>query len=533
MDFDNTLDPKQRGAAQATARATALTVVGHPDPRRVGDRVLLTSGQSLELGRAAPALKAPGSASPGAPLNDPYISRKPVVFTQGPAGLTIDASRTSTAVHVDGELVDTSVSRNSAALGHGVTVRLADRVVLLAHRVTANASGPQAPDAAIARSILGASDGVRALRTSIRQVADLHIPVLVRGPTGAGKELVAQAIRALSPRASGPFVAVNLAAVGPTLAASELFGHVRGAFTGAVREHQGAFERADGGTLFLDEVGDAPADVQVMLLRVLETREVQRVGDVRTRAVDVRVIAATDADLDAGVRDGSVRAALLHRLAGVQLRVPSLADRRDDIGRLFYHFLGEEMATLGEAAKLQLEDLRGEPWLPAELVERLVRYSWPGNVRELRNAARRVAIAGRHQPTLALGPWVDDLLSMPAPAAPAAPMISAPAAPPAPAKPKKRASYRDPAEVTDAELVAALEKHGYRPARAATELGVSRTSIYALIEASPSVVKAPDLSPDDIKAAAARCGDDPDAMARTLKVSRHAMLARMTALGLR
>src|SRR5262249_8032126 len=180
------------------------------------------------------------------------------------------------------------------------------------------------------------------------------------------------------------FAAINRAALPSSTAASELFGHSRGAFTGATHDHDGMFVRAHGGTLFLDEVGETPYDIQPALLRVLETGEVTPLGSSKSQMVDVRLGAATDADLELQISESGLREALFHRLAGYQLLVPPLRERRDDIGRLLLQFLRDELDSTGDLKRLL--DQTDAPWLPASLVARLVRYSWPGNVRQLRNA---------------------------------------------------------------------------------------------------------------------------------------------------
>ena len=173
----------------------------------------------------------------------------------------------------------------------------------------------------------------------------------------------------------------------PTLAASELFGHVEGAFSGARGRNVGYFGRADGGTLFLDEIGETPVDVQPTPLRALESGEVQQIGARGVRRVDVRLIAATDADLEGMARAGSFRAPLIYRLATHEIRIPPLRERHDDIGRLLRHFLADELTKAGRVDELRRPPTQ-DPWLPGPVVERLACYDWPGNVRQLRNVSR-------------------------------------------------------------------------------------------------------------------------------------------------
>jgi two-component system, NtrC family, nitrogen regulation response regulator GlnG len=195
--------------------------------------------------------------------------------------------------------------------------------------------------------------------------------VLIHGETGVGKELVAEALVQASPRAEGPLVVVDCSALAPSLIESELFGHEKGAFTGAVNQRVGAFERANGGTIFLDEVGELPLELQPRLLRALERREVQRLGGKGPVSVDVRVLAATHRPLEEEVNAGRFRADLFYRLSVLRVDVPPLRDRRDDIPSLVSHFLGPQTT------------------MDARTLERLVSHAWPGNVRELRNAVER------------------------------------------------------------------------------------------------------------------------------------------------
>ncbi len=232
---------------------------------------------------------------------------------------------------------------------------------------------------------VGSSPAMAALLTEVDTVAASDLVVLVLGETGVGKELVARRLHAYSPRAAGPLVHVNCAALPDALVESELFGHVRGAFSGAVADRRGKFELADGGTLFLDEVGELPLAAQAKMLRALQNGEIQRVGSDRHITVDVRVIAATNRDLAAEVREGRFRADVYHRLSVYPLRVPPLRDRGTDILRLAGLFLERNRARLG------LRNLR----LSAAAERRMLAYPWPGNVRELEHAIGRGAIRAR------------------------------------------------------------------------------------------------------------------------------------------
>jgi len=233
--------------------------------------------------------------------------------------------------------------------------------------------------------VVARSPEMREVLGLVARVAPSRASVLVLGESGTGKEVVARAIHAASPRRDGPFVAVNIAAIPETLVESELFGHEKGAFTGAVAARAGRFERADGGTLFIDEIGDMPPRSQVKLLRVLQEGRFERVGGAATLHPDVRVVAATHRDLDAAIADGSFREDLFYRLNVVRLTLPPLRERRADIPPLAELFLARCAALNGKAV---------EGFEPAAL-DRLVRHSWPGNVRELENAVESAVVLCR------------------------------------------------------------------------------------------------------------------------------------------
>jgi DNA-binding NtrC family response regulator len=226
------------------------------------------------------------------------------------------------------------------------------------------------------------SDSMKAIFDTVRQVADAKATVLISGESGVGKEVVAKSLHELSCRARGPFVAVSCAALPETLLESELFGYEKGAFTGAAASKPGRFELAHGGTLFLDEIGEVPLTIQVKLLRVLQEREVERLGSGKPTRVDVRLIAATNRDLRQAVEDGTFRLDLLYRLQVVEIEIPPLRERKADIEPLARHFL----------AKYCRENERPPLELSNDAVKLLLRYAWPGNVRELENFMERAVV---------------------------------------------------------------------------------------------------------------------------------------------
>ena len=299
--------------------------------------------------------------------------------------------------------------------------------------------------------IVGASPPMRQVYTLMRQAAESDITVLIRGESGTGKELVARSFHFNSPRKDGPFLAINCAAIPEALMESELFGHERGAFTGATRQRIGAFERAKGGTILLDEIGDMRLELQAKLLRVLQEREIQRVGGGATIPIDVRVIVATNKDLEAAVESGEFRQDLFYRIAAFPIVIPPLRQRRMDIPLLANHFLNKH-------AERNNRSMSG---ISTAALRLLLQYDWPGNVRELDNAIERAVLLEKTD--------VLQVDSLP-------PHLFVP-----------RASAEDPsaptsvlslAEVERQALARALEATGNNITQAARGLGINRVTLH-------------------------------------------------------
>jgi DNA-binding NtrC family response regulator len=308
--------------------------------------------------------------------------------------------------------------------------------------------------------IVGTSAPWRELEATIGRVASSDATVLIQGENGSGKEVVARALHAGSPRRQRPLVTVNCAALPETLFESELFGHAKGAFTGATEARRGRFQTADGGTLFLDEIGEVPLPLQAKLLRSIETGEVERVGGRGPERVNVRLIAATNRDLEKETRAGRFRQDLYYRLLVVPIQVPSLRERRDDIPEMAAQFL---------MAACRRHRARPKRLLPGA-VARLAAHDWPGNVRELRNAMERVAILC---PDEEVGAQALAFLGTVAVAASAA--AGAGTAP---------TTLADALEAHEREIILrALERHHYRMTRAAAELGLERSHLYKKMKA--------------------------------------------------
>jgi two-component system, NtrC family, nitrogen regulation response regulator GlnG len=517
-DADDPLDgttwrkPDAMRSGQRT-RIPCLTLCAHADPSRIGERSLLRGlivRAPAELSRLAPRFALPGQEG-GRALEDPYISRTPLRIGGDPrSGLELryDSPRASADpsaadVRIDGAPLIGARALHAAELERGVLIELSGRALLLLH--LCEGATPGEP-----RQLIGASDAIENVRREIERVAELAVPVLIRGETGSGKERVAQAIHERGARRKKPLVVTNVATLPPTTASSALFGHARGAFTGAAERHIGLFERADGGSLFLDEVGETPDEVQPMLLRTLETGAFTPLGDSRERTVDVRVIAATDADLERKVAHGRFRRALLHRLSAYEIHVPPLRERVEDIPRLFMHFLREELLAIGEPNFLRADAADPEPQVPAAFMAQLLRHALEGNARELRNLVRRLCAASRGQTQLVIEPQVERWL-----ASGHAARASEPGGPPGPA--------RKPSEIGDDELLAVLEANQWSPRRSALALNIPVSTLHDLMRKCPGIRKAKDIDDTELREQLAAAGGDIERMAAALRVSERAL----------
>jgi formate hydrogenlyase transcriptional activator len=307
--------------------------------------------------------------------------------------------------------------------------------------------------------IVGNSEPLRRVLREIETVAPADSTVLVYGETGTGKELIARALHNLSSRKANPFVKLNCAALPTGLLESELFGHEKGAFTGAITQRVGRFELANRGTIFLDEIGEIPLELQPKLLRVLQEREFERLGSTRTLRTDARLIAATNRDLKTMVNEQKFRSDLYYRLNVFPLRVPSLRERKDDIPLLVRHFVKE----------FSRRNQRVIESIPSETMEALIRYPWPGNIRELQNVIERAVLISKGP---VLNVFLADLT---------AEMSSDPSPSHTRSKSVSRENLQDMVESTErSQILRALEESNgvvSGPSGAAARLGVKRTTL--------------------------------------------------------
>ena len=426
MDETRSLLTRRDGQPALEIQRPVLVVL---EGTEVGRQLILPEGPVV-LGRGAEAELR---------LEDPSASRRHARLVPEGDAWRVEDLGSKLGTLVDEVRVETALLRPGGTLQVGRTRLRLERttLVLLATR----------PEAARLGALVGASESMRDLFGLIHQVAPLDLPVVIHGETGTGKEGIARALHQESRRAAGPYVVVDCTLLTGEHLRSELFGHTRGAFTGAEGTRQGAFERAHQGTLFLDEIGELPLDLQPALLRVLQEGEVRPLGSDQPRKVDVRVVAASHRDMAARVRAGALRQDLFYRLAAVELEVPPLRQRPEDIEALAVHFLPPG-SRLGPGT-----------------AEALAAHPWPGNVRELEQAIRvAVALAGG-------GPLEPAHLQLRAPQG---------AAPVSPATPVSRASppARSRAEFEEATLRQALEDAKHHRGKAAKSLGIARSTLY-------------------------------------------------------
>ncbi|MDQ3339327.1 MAG: sigma 54-interacting transcriptional regulator [Myxococcota bacterium] len=372
-------------------------------------------------------------------IADPTVSRHHVTLAVDEHGVRVTDARSRNGTWVDGLRVFDAIARGDSSIKIGASTL---RLLLTDDMIDV----PLSPNERFG-GLLGKSHAMRRVFSLLERIAATDATLLVEAETGTGKDLVAEGVHEASSRGNGPFIVFDCSAVSANLIESELFGHMKGAFTGANADRPGALEAADGGTLFLDEIGELPIDLQPKLLRALENREVRRVGANQRRQVDVRVIAATNRDLSAEIERGRFREDLYYRLAVVHVTLPPLRERPDDIPMLVRHFAKDRE-------------------VPPAVIAGFVGQAWPGNVRELRNAVERMLSLGFPQ-------QADAEPRLPAPPAPPAVDLSVPL---------KDARDALLEEFERAYLRAALEKTGGNATKAAAIAGVSRKFVQRALD---------------------------------------------------
>ena len=503
----------------------ALTVIWHPDRHRIGEVCTLeeaASGNPQAIARLSPFFERPGSGE-RRPLEDSYISRATAFTIAGRErrGIEIVPEGSDTPVEVQGAPLAGPLLVTADELDAGVILLLARHVVLCLHRV-------QVP---VVRGsdlgMVGGGDGMEKVRELVRGVAGSDVPVLIRGETGTGKELVARALVASSRRADRPFVPINMAAISASTAVAEMFGHERGAFTGAAAARGGFFGEAQGGTLFLDEIGLTPPELQRMLLRVLETGEFVPVGASRGRRADVRILAATDSNLEADIAARSFSEPLFQRLAGFQIGLPPLRERREDIGPLLLHFLKQEFKAVGQPERLEARPPHGKPWLSASQVASLAMGDWPGNIRGLRNAVRQIVISSAGGPRAVIDAGTSRLMHRSAADEVATGKMPRPGSP-VPRADASRAAVPGSGTIDPAVFIEVFRRNRFSASATAAELGIPRTTVYTLMERHPEVRNINDITPADLRRQFLECDGNVDRLAERLQVSRRGLQLRLS-----
>jgi two-component system nitrogen regulation response regulator GlnG len=469
-DPDYTRTSRVSACAGEDRPLLGLTLLWHPDPARIGAQFAGPDGEGvIALSRYAPAFGGIGAAD--APLEDQRVARVPlsirrladdsVLLTPPPSRMTVE---------LNGVPLTAPACLEPEQVESGAVLALGGSVLVCIHWMRS------LPMPASGSPLVGVSDAALRMRAQVAQAARTALPVLLLGETGTGKELAARAIHGAGPQRDAPLVSVNMAALSESLAAADLFGAERGAYTGAQAARQGYFAEAGSGTLFLDEIGDTPAAVQPMLLRVLETGEYRPLGARADQMSRARLIAATDRDLAAG----AFNQPLLRRLEGFVIRMPPLRERRADIGVLAAARLAAWQRDTGRRAEL-----------PVALVAAMCLYAWPGNVRQLANVVTRALIALDAGST----PSFSALVEEPPPAA-----AGTPARPVAPAG-GPAARGPGPAALSDEQVLLAMESSGWEIQAAARALGISRPSLYKLLESHPQIRRPEAIPIDELRRA--------------------------------
>jgi transcriptional regulator with GAF, ATPase, and Fis domain len=481
-DQDHTRTSPCSSPQNASTRILGLTILWHPARSHIGAQAIGPLGMgTLAVGRHAPLFYCLDASQVA--LASACISRAPLLLERSAAdAVTLTAPASRMTVLVDGVRLEGSMQLAPSQVARGVVLELGATVLVCLHWMLG------LPKAGCGSPILGVSDGAIGLRELVRQVAGTALPVLLLGETGSGKEVAARAIHAASDRRNRPWVAVNMAALNESLAAADLFGAEKGAYTGAQEARPGLFAEARGSTLFLDEIGDTPAAIQPMLLRVLESGEYRPLGARANLASTARLIAATDQDL----QSRAFNQPLLRRLEAFVIALPPLRARRPDIGLLIAH----AMASAG----------RDPATLPIGVASAMCRFDWPGNVRQLLHVVQRLQLAMPGDAAALFDALV---------ATPSAPQAATPAA----AKPVRQRLER----ISNQAVLDAMAASRWRVLGAARWLGVSRPSMYKLLARHPQIRQCDAIPREELACALALHGHDLERCAAQLRTPLEAL----------
>ncbi len=511
-DTDYTLTSPLAKLADNASALLGLSIIWHPDSQRIGEQFIVSNpdGQ-LELNRFLPLFRHPGKD--GLPLGYGGISRDPVrISRNADDSILITPPASRMVVEVNGVEINEPVALSREQVERGIILGLGRAIIICLHWMRC------LPKHNPALGFIGVGSAAIVARDQIRQVAGTDLPVLLLGETGTGKEIAARAIHAYSKRANAELVSVNMAALNEALAAADLFGAVKGAYTGAQNARKGLFAEAEGATLFLDEIGNTPASIQPMLLRVLESGDYRPLGAQQDQKSSARLIAATDQDL----YSEGFNQALLRRLESFIIHLPPLRERREDIGVLLLHLLNN--------SKLQ-NDIGSS--LPVALVSEFANYDWPGNIRQLSHVLRRTLLA------LQLGeiPQLASLVKTthkPSSSVEQASMGSSNNSVggtdskfPQTTTPRKKL-----AELSDDDVLRAMENNDWYIQGAAQELGVSRPSMYKLLDNHSQIRRAEQIPIEEIRQSLETSAGDVEACAALLKTPSEALRRYLRVVGI-
>lgn len=481
--------------------APTLIIALHPDLSRIGETApllgILHEGRDY-LSRNRPDFSKNGCA--GKSLNDPHISRSPIIFQQDSEEVfRVRAHSTSTKVEILGRAQQSEYLLSTADLSQGVVITLNSTVVLIVKMMPLEDSRYH-----LDALLKGISPDINAISSKLEHIAKLDIPVIIRGATGAGKEQAAYKVHTESRCADKPFVSVNLAAIHDVVAEEELFGVVRG------EQHSpGYFCQAEGGTLILEDLEDASETVVSLLFSALTQGSYIPPNGTTTIAINCRIIVTSIYDT-CPCPHGSKLWQLMNYLSAYQVFLPSLAERIEDISILFLHFVQQQWQRIYPHRAFELK-------IPANLVAQLLTFNWPGNVRQLRNVARQVVIDSRDEDVLQLDPQLLSILK------PQSPLRAT--------QDRPNGSGRKPNTIGREELVEALQKNRFELQATARELNISRASVYQLIQRFDGIRTAQDLSEAELKECYEKYRGDTEQMMWELQVSQVGMRRRLKAMG--
>jgi len=474
INTEDTLTSPISATYSSSSPLLGLTIVWHPDLGRVGEQFVgsIDSGV-VELSRFAPLFRRPGLD--GLALGHGGISRDPVrIVRDNTDAIAIHPSAGRMVLELNGNEIRQTCYLSAQQIDAGQILGLGRTILVCLHWIRC------LPKNNSADGFLGVGSAAILARDQIHQVATTDLPVLILGETGTGKEIAARAIHALSKRKAKRLVTVNMATLNESLAVADLFGSVKGAYTGAQSARKGLFTESESSTLFLDEIGNTPYSVQPMLLRVIEGGDYRPLGAQQDLHSTARLIAATDQALGSTI----FNQALLRRLESYVIHLPPLRARREDIGVLITHILNRDALVHGSSIDL-----------PVPLVAQFARYDWPGNIRQLAHALQRAMLALRSGEV----PHFDNLIKVPQESSG---QITATNGLPAGAAQHKK----KPADLSEQDVLCAMENNHWFIQAAAQELGISRPSMYKLLRAHTQIRPIEKISEEEIKQTMKLCG---------------------------